>query len=289
METCNKVLVPGTIVQYKYLYLVSILLSQFGTVDTNLAMQSSNTIIACLDGIINRLGDGSRRKRAHAETNQIDDDLYRLLYPCLVQRKNNAAAFVMGSRGCGKSRLVENCLARMDQSKFHTLRLNGLVIRGNDVGFAVNELVRQLSELAVLHDGETGTNDLVRLKRTTFTSNLALLDEMLHLAKVHHRPILIILDEMDAFAGSSAQLDVASNTMERSADRQLLLYHILDRVSTPGSSVCFIGITSHLAAISLLEKRVRSRAEGTAQIFIVNPLASQSALIVAKVRRSNST
>jgi hypothetical protein len=51
---------------------------------------------------------------------------------------------------------------------------------------------------------------------------------MFQLVKVHHCPILIILDEMDAFAGSSAQLDVASNTVERSSDRQLLLYHILD-------------------------------------------------------------
>jgi Cdc6-like AAA superfamily ATPase len=168
---------------------------------------------------------------------------------------------------------------RMDQSKFHTLRLNGLIIRGNDVGFAVNELVHQLSELAALHHGRSETTDLVRLKRTTFTSNLALLDEMFQLAKVHHRPILIILDEMDAFVGSSAQLAVASNTVERSSDRQLLLYHILDRVSTPGSLVCFIGITSHLAYISLLEKRVRSRAEGTSRIFFLNPLVSQSALI----------
>jgi ABC-type lipoprotein export system ATPase subunit len=87
-------------------------------------------------------GDGTRRKRTHTETSAVDDNLYRLLYPCLVERKNNAAAFFMGSRGSGKSRLVENCLTRMDQSKFHILWLNGLIIRGNDVGFAVNKLMR---------------------------------------------------------------------------------------------------------------------------------------------------
>jgi hypothetical protein len=181
-------------------------------------MQSSNQIISCLDGIINRLGDGTRRKRAYTETNEADDDLYRLLYPCLVERKNNAAAFVMGSRGSGKSRLVDNCLTRMDQSKFHTLRLNGLMIRGNDVGVAVNELVRQLSEIAALQDGRSETTALVRLKRTNFKSNLALLDEMFHLAKVHHHPILIILDEMDLFVRSCPQLVVASDTVDRSPD-----------------------------------------------------------------------
>ena len=252
-------------------------------------MQSSNQIISCLDGIINRLGDGTRRKRAYTETKEADDDLYRLLYPCLVERKNNAAAFVMGSRGSGKSRLVDNCLTRMDQSKFHTVRLNGLMIRGNDVGVAVNELVRQLSEIAALQDGRSETTDLVRLKRTNFKSNLALLDEMFHLAKVHHHPILIILDEMDLFVRSCPQLVVASDTVDRSPDRQLLLYHILDRVSTPGSLVCFIGITSHLAAITLLEKRVRSRAEGTSKIFFLNPIVSQSALIELLLTKLDGT
>ncbi|KAI2504084.1 Component of the origin recognition complex (ORC) [Fragilaria crotonensis] len=230
-------------------------------------MQSDENMLSRIDGIVNRLGDGSRRKRVYSEMTKADDDLYRLLVPCLVEHTNNVAAFVMGPRGCGKNRLVENCLLRMDQSKFHTLRLNGLVIRGNDVGSAVVELVRQLSELALV---DAVDSDLLRLKRTNFTWNLELLDEIFRLARVDNRPILIIMDEMDAFAGSSAHLDVTT--------RQLLLYHILDRVAARGSSLCFIGISSHLESISLLEKRVRSRAEGHPRPFC-ETLESYASLI----------
>jgi Cdc6-like AAA superfamily ATPase len=229
-----------------------------------------------LDIIIGGLGDSSRKRSRDEETSTEEEGLYRLLYPCLVEHKTNSAAFIMGGRGSGKSRLVENCLARMDQSKFRVLRLNGLVIRGNDVGFAVHELVRQLS---VMGFSETGhkDNDLLRLKKTSFTSDISLLDEAFRLAKVDKRPILIILDEMDAFAGSSAALDTAA-TVEKAGDRQVLLYHLLDRVATPGSSLCFIGITSHLAAVGLLEKRIRSRAEGTSKTFFVKPFDSYATL-----------
>jgi hypothetical protein len=244
--------------------------------EVRISMQSDESALLCIDGVVNRLGDGTRRKRTFAELTEADDDLYRLLSPCLVEHANNVAAFVMGPRGCGKSRLVENCLSRMDQSKFHTLRLNGLAIRGSDVGSAVFELVRQLSELALV---EAVDSDLLRLKRTNFTWNLELLDEMFRLAKVGSCPILIIMDEMDVFAGSSAKLDVTTNMNNRSADRQLLLYHILDRVATRGSSLCFIGMSSHLESISLLEKRVRSRAQGTSKTIFVKPLASYATLI----------
>lgn len=247
-----------------------------------MTVESDEKMLSFVDGIINRLGDGSQRKRTYSEMTEVDDDLYRLLFPCLVEHKNNVAAFVMGRRGCGKSRLVENCLSRMDQSKFHTLRLNGLALRGNDVSSAVVELVRQLSELERV---EALDSDLLRLKRTNFTWNLELLDEMFRLAKVGKCPILIILDEMDAFAGSSANLDVTTNMMDRSADRQLLLYHILDRVATRGSSLCFIGISSHLKSISLLEKRVRSRAEGSSKIIFVKPFESYDALIELLLRK----
>jgi AAA ATPase domain/Origin recognition complex (ORC) subunit 4 C-terminus len=244
-------------------------------------------LILKLDGIINGLGDGTR-KRVHEEMLDVDDCLYSLLSPCLMEHKSNVSAFIMGPRGSGKSRLVESCLSRMDGSMFYTLRLNGLVIRGNDVGFAVNELLRQLSEIAFNDEDKKSDFNLLRLKRTTFTSNLALLDEIFRLAKIHKRPILIILDEMDAFSGSTAYLDVTTSMIERASDRQLLLYHILDRVSMPGSSLCFIGITSHLGAISLLEKRVRSRAEGNSKIIFVNAFDSYETLVALLMKKLES-
>lgn len=47
----------------------------------------------------------------------------------------------------------------------------------------------------------------------------------------------------------------------------MLLYYFLDRVATPGSNLILVGITSSFSALTLLEKRIRSRAEGTAKII----------------------
>jgi len=244
------------------------------------AASSPQETLASLDSIINRLGDSSQRKRAHSEiSSSPDDDLYRLLHPCLVEQKSNVTVFVMGSRGSGKSRLVENTLLKLDQTKFCVLRLNGLMIRGNDVGFAVNELVRQISDLALAQVGQADSN-LLRLKKTSFISNLSLLDETFRLAKVVKRPILIIIDEMDAFSGSAGSMEVNTTILERAKekDRQVLLYHILDRVASRESSLSFVGITSHSATATLLEKRVKSRAEGTSKTIFVTPFDSYETL-----------
>jgi Cdc6-like AAA superfamily ATPase len=248
------------------------------------ATSSPQAMLASVDSVINRLGDGSQRKRTHSEISDAPDavvsshnDLYRYLHPCLVEKKSNVAVFVMGARGSGKSRMVEDTLLKLDQSKFRILRLNGLVIRGNDVCFAVNELARQMSDLALTQSGKTDSN-LLRLKKTSFTSNLALLDETFKLAKVVGKPILIVIDEMDAFMGSTASLEFSTNAQDREWDRQVLMYHILDRVASRDSALSFIGITSHSASAILFEKRVRSRADGTSKTIFVKPFNSYETL-----------
>jgi hypothetical protein len=62
-------------------------------------------------------------------------------------------------------------------------------------------------------------------------------------------------------------------------DRQLLLYHLLDRVATQGSFICFVGVTSHQGIMGMLEKRIRSRAEGTSRFIHFGPCPSFSALL----------
>jgi len=54
--------------------------------------------------------------------------------------------------------------------------------------------------------------------------------------------------------GSYASIEPLLKLEGRVADRQLLLYHLLDRVMTQGTSLCLVAITSHLAAVSMLEK-----------------------------------
>ena len=64
-----------------------------------------------------------------------------------------------------------------------------------------------------------------------------------------------------------------------SSDRQLLLYHLLDRVADHRSLLSLVGITSQLATVSTFEKRVRSRAEGTSRIVYFGRPATFGGLV----------
>lgn len=207
---------------------------------------------------------------------------------------SSSAAILMGSKGSGKSLLLERVLEACEEQQKHRggaryrmVNINGIICRGQDVATVVYEIVRQLSEIAfqsasagsALGAGdadEGGERDvdalkaeharrkrqkvdrhLLRLRKSAFTSNLALLESTLQIADVDQIPILIVLDELDSFT--------------EEGERQMLLYHFLDRVATPGSNLIFIGITSSFSTLTLLEKRIRSRAEGTAKVIYLRP------------------
>jgi Cdc6-like AAA superfamily ATPase len=106
---------------------------------------------------------------------------------------------------------------------------------------------------------------MLRLRQATFNSNLALLESILKLAAMDDIPILLNLDELDSFTDEG--------------ERQMLLYHFLDRVATPGSNLILIGMTSSFSALTLLEKRIRSRAEGTAKIIYLRTPPTYQALL----------
>ncbi len=117
----------------------------------------------------------------------------------------------------------------------------------------------------------------LRIRRSGFNTYIALLDEVLRTAQIDGIPVLIILEELDAFlaGGSSSSALNISETSERGnpqqeggrSDRQLLLYHLLDRVADHKFLVSFVGMTTDLTAVTRLEKRVQSRAEGTAKLI----------------------
>jgi Cdc6-like AAA superfamily ATPase len=231
-------------------------------------------------------------------------ELYSILYPCLRPRSSSheeattASAILMGPRGSGKSLLVHRCLEACQQahgSKFRKVVVNGIVVRGEDVPSVVYEIIRQLSDIALTddaaaapeiydedhQDGNEPRSDaagkqstkrkrkrkeddeyLLRLRKSTFTSNLALLESTLKMAEVDRIPIVLVLDELDAFILQSK---------DSQQHRQLLLYHLLDRVATPGSNLALIGLTSNFTALTQMEKRIRSRAEGTSKIVYLRP------------------
>ena len=254
------------------------------------------------------------RKRRHLDNSppkgleEPYKELYSLLYPSLVEQntKSNVAALVMGKRGSGKTLLVQHTLAALEQQAtrpFRVVHLNGLVIRGDDVGYAVKEIIRQLSDIALTESATSHhspsrytsqVKSLLRLRQSSFTSNLALLDEVLKMASIDQIPILMVLDEFDALLGSSASLEPSMKQLEGGAvaDRQLLLYHLLDRVTSSGTSLCIIAMTSHLAAVSMLEKRVKSRAEGVSKVIFLNPYPTYESLVeilCSKITTYNNT
>lgn len=205
------------------------------------------------------------------------------------------------------------------QQLYRMVEINGIVCRGEDVASVVYEIIRQLSGIAyksirtakspIWNSEKEGSNDasnpikrridddsdddsrdndnnndqdkttrqrkrrkqrkierhMLRLRKATFNSNLALLESILKLAATDDVPILLNLDELDSFTDEG--------------ERQMLLYHFLDRVATPGSNLLLIGMTSSFSALTLLEKRIRSRAEGTAKIIYLRTPPTYEALL----------
>lgn len=222
--------------------------------------------------------------------------LYRLLHPCLVDRtrKTNAGAFLQGTRGSGKTLCLNRCirafqdeLAAKNVPLFRTVTLNGRVTPGDNVGVVVHEILRQLTSVPFCEKEKErddkksrseSIEEILRLKQVSFRNSLQLLNEILQLAELDSVPILFILDDLDAFLGSSRsnrQSDIFSSLAEHvGKERQVLLYHLLDRIASQGGYLCFVGVTSDLGMISRLEKRVLSRAEGASQFLLFGPPSS---------------
>ncbi|KAL7513780.1 hypothetical protein ACHAXN_012940 [Cyclotella atomus] len=134
------------------------------------------------------------------------------------------------------------------------------------------------NELTVHDEGEENDDDTpervlhLTNRRSGIISNLSLLDEALQTARIDKIPILIILEELESFIsrGKKFNKSTSSNAADDAADsnaRQLLLYHLLDRVADHKFLVSLVGLTNDLGACSKFEKRVLSRAEGTSKII----------------------
>jgi Cdc6-like AAA superfamily ATPase len=125
---------------------------------------------------------------------------------------------------------------------------------------------------------------LIQLKQTNFTNQLQLLNEIIALASIDHIPIIFVFDELDTFVTQTSSSSNSASATSRTKndndnnnqlfifhqERQLLLYHLLERVMVPNSCCNFIGITSDSTIMMKLEKRIKSRAEGTSK-FIMTP------------------
>jgi origin recognition complex subunit 4 len=156
---------------------------------------------------------------------------------------------LLGSRGCGKSAMVEtiiSSLARDHGNDFHVVRLNGFL--HTDDRLALREMWRQLGR-------ETHTEDdtaKVSSYADTMATLLALLSHPEELfgasgnanGVTAAKSIVILLDEFDLFV---------------THPRQTLLYNLFDIAQARKAPIAVIGLTTKVDVTEMLEKRVKSR------------------------------
>mmetsp|Transcript_5318 Transcript_5318/g.11326 ORF Transcript_5318/g.11326 Transcript_5318/m.11326 type:complete len:1218 (+) Transcript_5318:64-3717(+) len=124
-----------------------------------------------------------------------------------------------------------------------------------------------------------------KYRKSAFTSNIALFDDALRTARLDGIPILIILDDIDTFISRAKNITTSNSGVatliggEQSSERQLLLYHLLDRVADHKFLVSLVGLTSRLDTYNNLEKRVQSRAEGTTKNLYFPSCASYDEMV----------
>ncbi|PYI08179.1 putative origin recognition complex subunit Orc4 [Aspergillus sclerotiicarbonarius CBS 121057] len=155
---------------------------------------------------------------------------------------------LLGSRGCGKTAIVEtiiSSLARSHKNDFHVVRLNGFL--HTDDRLALREMWRQLGR-------ETNTEDEAG-KVSSYADTMATLLALLSHPEELYGPssdaetataksIVIILDEFDLFV---------------THPRQTLLYNLFDIAQARKAPIAVIGITTKVDVTEMLEKRVKSR------------------------------
>lgn len=156
---------------------------------------------------------------------------------------------VLGSRGCGKTAIVEtiiSSLAKEHANDFHVVRLSGFL--HTDDRLALREMWRQLGR-------ETHTEDdaaKVSSYADTMAALLALLshpEELFGASGDRNevtaaKSIVILLDEFDLFV---------------THPRQTLLYNLFDIAQARKAPIAVIGLTTKVDVTEMLEKRVKSR------------------------------
>ncbi|KAL7552717.1 hypothetical protein ACHAWF_015949, partial [Thalassiosira exigua] len=128
----------------------------------------------------------------------------------------------------------------------------------------------------------------LRLRQSGFKSHILLLDEVLRTARIDGIPILFVLEELHTFfaempapnkSNPSETLTVGPKQEDVANKRQLLLYHLLDRVADHNYLVSFVGMTTDVTCVTKLEKRVKSRVEGTSKIIYFDNIHCYDVLV----------
>lgn len=170
-------------------------------------------------------------------------EFYERMRSALLQGEThtNLSAFLLGPSGSGKTLVCRQCLqALRDEAQsresphVHVAHVHGHLV-ATDEGLVVREILRQLNDTETVG--------------ISFLNNIQLLAETFRLARADRTPMVVVLDPIDVFINPQ---------------RQLLLYHLLERVADQESSVSLVAMSQNTEIFGQLEKRVRSRAEGSA-------------------------
>ncbi|RJE21065.1 Origin recognition complex subunit [Aspergillus sclerotialis] len=180
------------------------------------------------------------------------DSEYQKVHQLIEQTVSSGegnSMLVFGSRGCGKTTIVESAISSLEKghgNDFHVVRLNGFL--HTDDRLALREMWRQLGR-------ETNTEDeadKVSSYADTMATLLALLSHPEELfgpsdsreAVTAAKSVIIVLDEFDLFVSHA---------------RQTLLYNLFDIAQARKAPVAVIGLTTKVDITEMLEKRVKSR------------------------------
>lgn len=175
--------------------------------------------------------------------------LHSLLSATITAGEGNSI-LLLGSRGVGKSCLVETAIADLAieySQDFHVVRLNGFI--QTDDKLALREIWRQLGREMRVEEDETAQ---VSSYADTMASLLHLLSHPEELAEVLEpdaptrttKSVVFVLDEFDLFTTHS---------------RQTLLYNLFDIAQARKAPIAVIGCTARVDVTDSLEKRVKSR------------------------------
>ncbi|KAF7352766.1 AAA domain-containing protein [Mycena venus] len=188
-----------------------------------------------------------------------------LLQGTVVRGEGNSC-LLLGPRGSGKTRIANQCITDLPEQPI-VLRLSGWSQLSDRL--AMREIAYQLSQQTgksflaagadddVAAGAEDGDEDPNPFLETSNSVTMSLppsthLPALISLLPTLSRPTVIILDAFDLFAQHP---------------RQSLLYCLLDtvqscRAGVGSKGIAVIGMTTRVDAVTLLEKRVKSRFSG---------------------------
>lgn len=161
------------------------------------------------------------------------------------------SVIILGTRGCGKSILLESVIKSLSPESHTLVLLNGLI--HTDDNLALKSIIQQLQI-----ENLDGT-----FAEGSYADNISFLLESFRAGnKTASKSIIMVLDKFDMFCSHS---------------NQTLLYNLFDSVQSQQNPLCIIGLTSRIDVIELLEKRVKSRFSHN--IMMLKPPSDTSQLL----------